>query len=45
MNDEKLVKVHLDLPDNEDVGGESFWAEDLGNDLYRIRNNPFYAYE
>jgi len=44
MNDEKLVKVHLDLPNNEDVGGETFWAENLGNDLYRIRNNPFYAY-
>ena len=44
MNEDKLTKIHLDLPRNEEVGGESFWAEDLGNDLYRVRNSPFYAY-
>jgi len=26
------------------IGGESLWAEDLGNNLYRIRNVPFNAY-
>ena len=44
MTEENITKIHVDLPNNEDVGGESFWAEDLGSDLYRIRNVPFYAY-
>lgn len=44
MNDENLTKIHLELPKNQDVGGETFWAEDLGNDLYRMRNTPFHAY-
>jgi len=44
MSEDNLVKIHLDLPGNEEVGGESFWAEDLGNDLYRMRNTSFYAY-
>ena len=44
MSEDNLTKIHLDLPRNEEVGGESFWAEDLGNDLYRMRNTPFYAY-
>lgn len=42
--DSKFVKVYVDLPNNEDVGGESMWAEDLGENLYRIRNTPFSAY-
>ncbi len=42
--DSELVKVHVELPNNEDVGGESMWAEDLGDNLYRIRNTPFNAY-
>jgi len=44
MNEDILTKVHVDLPGHEEMGGESFWAEDLGNDLYRLRNVPFYAY-
>jgi len=44
MTEENLTKIHLDLPRNEEVGGESFWAEDLGNNLYRMRNTPFHAY-
>ena len=44
MKEENLIKVHVDLPNNEEVGGESLWAENLGNDLYRIRNVPFYSY-
>jgi len=43
MSADNLVKIHLELPKSEEVGGESFWAEDLGNDLYRLRNTPFYA--
>lgn len=44
MSNDNLTKVHLHLPRNEQVGGESFWAEDLGNHLYRLRNTPFHAY-
>ena len=44
MGEDNLTKIYLDLPRNEEVGGESFWAEDLGDDLYRMRNTPFYAY-
>jgi hypothetical protein len=44
MNEEGLVKVHIDLPNHWAVGGESLWAEPLGNDLYKIENVPFYAY-
>jgi len=46
MNDnEELVKIHLDLPDNELTSGESLWAKPLGSDLYEIRNVPFFAYD
>jgi len=44
-NNEELVKIHIDLPDNEAIGGESLWAKPLGNDLYEIRNAPFFAYD
>jgi hypothetical protein len=44
MNEEGLVKIHLDLPNHWGIGGESLWAEPLGNDLYKIENVPFYAY-
>lgn len=44
MKEEGLVKIHIDLPNHWAVGGESFWAEPLGNDLYKIENVPFYAY-
>lgn len=44
MSEENLTKIHVDLPNNEDVAGESLWAEDLGENLYRIRNVPFHAY-
>jgi len=39
-----LVKVHIDLPNHWATGGESIWALPIGNDLYEIRNVPFYAY-
>ena len=41
-----LVKISfagLHLRDTG-VGTESVWAEPLGDDRYRIRNSPFYAY-
>ncbi len=43
MANEELVKIHVDVPDNEFCSGESFWAKPLGNDLYELRNSPFYA--
>ncbi len=44
MTEEKLTKLHIDLPQHWGTGGESLWAEELGSDLYRIRNVPFFAY-
>lgn len=45
MNEEeRLVKLHIDLPNHWATGGESLWAESLGNNLYKIDNVPFYAY-
>ena len=43
-NDEGLVKVFVDLPNHWATSGESMWAKPLGNDLYELRNTPFYAY-
>jgi Domain of unknown function (DUF4265) len=43
--DEQLTKIHLELPDHKCAGGESFWAKPLGDDLYELRNSPFYAYD
>jgi hypothetical protein len=39
-----LKKLHIDLPQHWATGGESLWAEELGDDLYKIRNVPFFAY-
>jgi len=44
MNEEGLVRIHIDLLNHWAVGGESLWAEPLGNDLYKIENVPFYVY-
>lgn len=44
MDEEGLEKIHIDLPNHWAIGGESMWAEPLGNDLYKIENIPFYAY-
>lgn len=43
--DEDLVKVHIDLGDNPDAGGEAMFAKPLGNSLFELRNNPFHAYD
>lgn len=44
MNKKALEKIHIDLPNHWAIGGESFWATPLGNDLFRLENVPFYAY-
>ena len=44
MKEEGLEKIHIDLPNHWAVGGESMWAEPLGNDMFQIENVPFYAY-
>jgi len=44
ITQENLEKVYVDLPNHWAVGGESFWARPLGNDLYELHNVPFYAY-
>ena len=44
MNEEGLEKIHIDLPNHWAIGGESFWATPLGNNLFRLENVPFYAY-
>jgi hypothetical protein len=43
-DDEGLVKVFVDLDDGP-YGTESFWAKPLGNDLYELRNSPWYAFD
>lgn len=44
MSEENLEKVHIDLGDDPDAGGESMWALPLGDDLFELRNTPFHAY-
>jgi len=40
---EGLVKVTFDLPEKEGaLATESLWAEPIGDNLYRLRNVPFY---
>lgn len=40
-----LAKIRADVSDREGITGESFWAEPLGDDLYRLDNIPFHAYD
>ncbi len=42
--DEGLVKVFVDLHDAP-YSTESFWAKPLGDDLYELRNSPWYAFD
>jgi hypothetical protein len=44
-NDDGLVKIYIELPQSSEFGSESFWAKPLGDDLYKIRNSPWYAYD
>jgi Domain of unknown function (DUF4265) len=42
--EEEFVKVVIDISDPDmDVGAEGLWAVSLGNDVYEIRNSPWYA--
>lgn len=41
---EDLTKIVVDLPNHWATGGESMWALSLGDDLFGVRNVPFYAY-
>ena len=45
MDDEALTKVYIDLPEDGGPSSESFWARPLGDDLYELRNSPWYAYD
>jgi hypothetical protein len=40
-----LVKIRAEITGNGKADGESFWAEPLGQGLYRLRNTPFYAFD
>jgi len=40
-----LVKVLVELPEEAGTSGERLWARPLGDDLYEIRNVPWYAYK
>ncbi|MFZ6820073.1 DUF4265 domain-containing protein [Undibacterium sp. Ji22W] len=44
MSNPKSVKLRVDLPHHWAIGGESMWADDLGDNKYQIKNIPFYAY-
>ena len=44
MTNPQGVKVHIDLPNHPAIGGESFWADALGDDRYQLANIPFFAY-
>lgn len=44
MSDSKSVNIRVDLPNHWAIGGESMWADELGNNQYQIKNIPFYAY-
>jgi Domain of unknown function (DUF4265) len=43
--DESLAKIRADIAGYEGLEGESFWAEPLGEDCYRLRNTPWYVYD
>jgi len=44
MSKEQLTKIWVELPNHLEISGESMWAEYLGNNQYKIKNIPFYAY-
>tara|TARA_Y100000588_G_scaffold383571_1_gene473187 strand:+ start:2852 stop:3328 length:477 start_codon:yes stop_codon:yes gene_type:complete len=44
VNNDGLMKVHVSLPNHWMIGGESMWAEPLGNNIYRLENVPFFSY-
>jgi hypothetical protein len=47
---EDLVKIRADVDetyraDENGIEGESFWAEPLGDECYRLRNSAWYVYD
>jgi len=44
MTQNTLVKLHVDLPNHWSVGGESMWAKPVGENLYQLKNIPFFSY-
>lgn len=40
-----LTKVLVELPEEVGTTGERLWARQVGEDLYEIRNVPWYAYK
>jgi uncharacterized protein DUF4265 len=42
---ENLTKIRVDLPNHWATGGEAMWAQLVGENLYELRNAPFYAYD
>lgn len=40
---EKYIKVHISFNDDENLGGESVWAVDLGLNRARVNNLPFFT--
>jgi hypothetical protein len=43
--DEGLVKVFVELDGDGPFASESFWARPLGDDLYELRNSPWFAFD
>ncbi len=46
MTTNELTKILLiqDYEDSDEIQVETPWAEDLGNDMYRLKNSPFMKY-
>jgi hypothetical protein len=43
--EEGLVKVWIEVLDDPQTSGESFWAMPVGPELYELRNSPWYAHD
>ena len=44
MTSDSGVKLHVPLPNHASIGSETFWADRVGDSLYRLANVPFWAY-
>jgi hypothetical protein len=42
---ESLTKIRVDLPNHWATSGEAMWAQLVSENLYELRNVPFYAYD
>jgi|LGOV01.1.fsa_nt_gb hypothetical protein len=46
MNEKRnLERVLVELPEDNDLSHESIWAKEIGENLFELRNSPFYAYD